>query len=615
MRISIKLCFFIVLSCITFIGVRCKKESSPVSAKPKPGMVKGKVTNEYGQLLNGAIVTIQGTGLNSSRFVADGQYVFDTLQPASYTFTVQKDGYIETSATVALVQADTITKDFVLKAGTAYFRLVSDTLINAKPFSSSFTIKVESNVSWEISNVNSWVTPVKLNANGNDSVKVNVAASPEDSTRTHTLIVKAGSIEKRIVIKQIPDVKLLQVVALPGNDVKGIRDSISLLFNQPVTIFSNFPGYTFCQSDIRYSYQGNRVTFSYACAAVGGEYPFSISTRNAVGDQYAFTFAAKFYEKALKFTGTIKSYLVDDADNSYWVLTDHPNALYKIDMSSLEILHKYDLPYEPVTFTISPYNQKIYIAYARLAKLYVMNKSGATEQIIDIVHDKTRTEYEYDGPRIYPIRLAFTKTGKGMIWLSSNHIYGFSGFWFIDAGDNHRIWYQSLQGEAYNYQAVQTNFDHSKLVLTPANEDPAIGIFDPAQMRFINYKPGKVSRGFFNTPSRANGDIYSGQRSNQLIVNPETGFESLEMFKYLPYGSGSVDFSYQPGKEQVVYFSSENKVGIMDYKEGKSSVIYDANYSLPNVTAVLNGKYLLMSGHDGNYNAKLVQISTAWFND
>lgn len=197
MRISIRLCFFIVLSCITLIAVRCKKESSPVPPKPKPGIVKGKVTNEYGQLLNGATVTIQGTGLNFSRVAADGQYFFDTLQPASYTFTVKKEGYIETSETVALLQADTITKDFVLKAGTAYFRLLSDTLINAKPFSTSFSIKVESNVSWEISSANSWVTPVRLNADGNDSVKVNIAASPEDSARTHTLIVKAGSIEKK----------------------------------------------------------------------------------------------------------------------------------------------------------------------------------------------------------------------------------------------------------------------------------------------------------------------------------------------------------------------------------------------------------------------------------
>ena len=86
------------------------------------------------------------------------------------------------------------------------------------------------------------------------------------------------------------------------------------------------------------------------------------------------------------------------------------------------------------------------------------------------------------------------------------------------------------------------------------------------------------------------------------------------MYKYLPYGRGSVDFNYQPGKEQVVYFSAENKVGVMDYKTKQSPVIYDANYFLPNVTSTLDGKYVLMSGHDGNYNAKLVKISAAWFN-
>lgn len=412
----------------------------------------------------------------------------------------------------------------------------------------------------------------------------------------------------------MPDVKLLQVIPVPGNSVRGIRDSISLIFNQQVTIFSIFPGYTFCQSDIRYTYSGNKVTFSYACAGVGGEYPFTIATRNIMGDQYTFAFTANFYDKAFKITGSLKSFSVGDADNSYWILASNPNALYKIDMNTLQLLRKYDLPYEPVMFTINPFNDKIYLSYNMMPQLYVMNKSGVTEQIIDIIHDKTRTQYENGSPRINPVKLAFTKNGKGIIWLSNGSMYAYSGFWYIDAADNHRIWYQSLPGEALYYQAAQANFDKTKLVLTSINEDPTISIFNPEQMSFSSYKPTKSNRGGFNMPNRKNNDIYSGQLSAQLIVNPETGYESIETRKCLPYGYGSVDFCYSPGKEHTVYYSSETQVGVMDYKTGLTPVTYDATYSLTYVTAPLNGKYILMSGHDGNYNIKVVQVNATWFN-
>ncbi|MEP7377320.1 MAG: hypothetical protein ABI675_28210 [Chitinophagaceae bacterium] len=417
---------------------------------------------------------------------------------------------------------------------------------------------------------------------------------------------------KNIIVKQLADVKLKQTIALPGNSVKGINDSIALIFNQPVTITAIFPGISYCQSEIRFSYTGNKVTFSYACAALGGDYPFSITTVNSVGDQYTFTFTAGFYQKVINLTGTIQSYFVNDADNSYWIITDHPNALYKIDMTSFEILHRYDLPYEPVMFTVSPYNNKIYLAYLRIPKLFIMDQNGTTEKVIDIPADSSRSQYERDGPRINPVKLAFTKNGKGMIWLSDSHPYSYTGFWFIDAAADHRIWYESLPGESVNYNDAKTNYDKTKLVLTYMNDDPTIGIFDPEKMKFSDYKPTNTTRGVFITPSRKNGNVYSGQLYNQLIVNPETGFESLESSKD-NRSFGSVDFLYKPGKDQSVYFVEEGHIEVLDYSVRSSPVNYDAINFLKGTTATLDGKSLIVNRHDGNYNAKVIQLPVSWF--
>ena len=593
--------------------VSCNKDDRPEPPSAlKVGAIQGKVSNEYNQLLIGAVVTLTGNGVNNSKQSTTGNFRFDSLSPGPYSLSVKKDGYIETSAAITVITADTVSKDFILKAGEAYFNLLSDTLIIAKPYASTYSIKIESNTSWAIDNANDWITPGKLSGNGNDSLVVGISAWTGDTARQSSFALHAGSITRNIRVKQLANVNLKQSSALPGNSVQGITDSIILHFNQPVNIVSIFPGVTYCQSAINFTYAGNRVSFSYACGALGGDYPFTITTTNSEGDQYAFTFTVGFYEKAINLTGTIQSSFVNDADNSFWVITDHPNALYKIDMSSFEILHRYDLPYEPVMFTISPYNNKIYLAYAGIPRLFIMDQSGTVEKVIDIIPDSTRNQYERDGPRINPVKLAFAKNGMGMIWLSDSHPYSYTGFWFIDATANHRIWYQPLPGEEVNYADVKVNYDQTKFVLKYMNDDPTIGIFDSEQFRFSSYKPTKTTRGVFLSPSRKNENIYSGQLYNQLIVNPGTGFESQESFKD-NRSFGSVDFCYKPGREQTIYFVEEGHIEVMDYATRMSPVNYDALAYLTGTTATLDGKHLIVTRHDGNYNAKVIQLPASWF--
>jgi hypothetical protein len=616
MRKELTLFTFLTLLLITMVTVHCTKQDDPSTQPTSPvksGAVKGKVSNEYNQLLSGAVLSIQGNGTDSSVTATDGNYMFRSLQPGSYHLSIKRGGYIETSATISILPGDTLTKDFVLKAGTAYLNVVPDSVITVNPYAGTFTIKVASNTSWSINNANSWITPDKLNGNGDDSIVVNFAASPEDTVRQGNVVVQAGSMVKNILVKQLPDVKLKQTIALPGNLALGISDSIALVFNQPVTIKSMFPGYTYCQSDIKFSYAGNKVTFSYACAALGGDYPFTITTNNSLGDQYTFTFSAGFYEKIINLTGTIQSSFVNDADNSYWVITDHPNALYKIDMTTFNILHKYDLPNEPAMFTVSPYNNKIYLAYRRIPKLYILNQDGTTDQVMDIPHDTSRGIYETNGPIIYPVQIAFTKTGKGMIWLNDQYSNGYPYFWFIDAAAGHRIWYQSVPGYSGGlFLNPKVNHDQTKLVLNSVNGDPTIGIFDLQQMTLSSYRPSRYDIGGFVTPSRKNANLYVGQLYFQLIANPATGFESMTVNKDNRNG-GNVDFCYKPGRDLTVYFTEGGYMQVIDYATGKTFVKHDALYYLKGTTATLDGKYIIVNRHDGNYNAKVIQLPASWF--
>lgn len=605
----------LLFSCIAITNLHCSKPDGaspePPPDPPKPGAVQGKVFNEFNQPLNGAKLSLQGNGINTSVETNAGDYFFKSVLPGTYNLLVKKDGYIEMAASIVIQQSDTLTKNFTLKAGTAYLNLLSDTVIIAKPFANTYKIKVASNTTWTFNNTNNWITPAKLSGSGDDSVSLTIPAFDKDTAREGVVMVQAGSITKKILVKQLPEVKLKQSIPIPGNGALGIKDSISLLFNQPVTVTAIVPGLQTCQSEIKFSYSGNKITFSYACARLGGDYPFTITTLNSFGDQYTFAFSVGFYENIINMSGSIRSYFVNDADNSYWVMTDHPNALYKIDMSSLKILQRYDLPYEPVMFTVSPYNNKIYIAYDRIPKLFIMDQSGITEKVVDIVHDTTRTQYE-SGPRIYPMKLAFTKSGKGMIRLGDGSSNAYTGFWYIDAADNHRIWYTPLPGDVVNYEDVNVNHDKTRLILTGMGYNADVITFDPIAMQYSSYKPSKVTGSKFNFPSRKNDYVLSGQLYNHLIVNPKTGFESQESIRGSSF-VGTVEFYNRPGKDLVMYYIEDGQLEVVDFVARKAPVKYDALYYARFPTATFDGKHLILSWHDGNYNAKVIQLPGSWF--
>lgn len=604
---------FWFLLLIAGISFHCKKDEQPANEGPQlwpSGVVSGKITDEHGQLLTKAVVTASGNGTTATMQAANGKYLFDSLASGRYTLVVKREGYIETTASVD-VGRDTVAQDFVLKAGTAYFNVLFDTLLIAHPFAVPYTVKIAANTRWVVSSGQSWITPSKAEGSGDDSVIVRVAASTEDTTREGMVVLQAGSFIKKIVIKQLANVTLKQLLPVPGNTVTKTSDSVALIFNQPVKIKSITPHYTYCSSGISSSYAGNKVTFSYGCAALGGDYQFTIVTENSLGDQYTFNDKVAFYEHAIDITGSIKNYFVNDADNSYWVITDHPNAMYKVDMTSFEVLHKYDLPGEPAMFTINPYNNKIYLAYNRSAKLYVLNQNGTTEQVIDITRDASRHLSEYYGPYIYPRALTFTKSGKGMIWLGDS--YSDAYYWFIDATDNHRIWYEELAGSSVLYNEGKVNHDQTKLILSGYGRDATITTFDPQQMKMSTFQPGSSYEGRFIARSRKNDYVFSALLYSQLVANPVTGYLSQKT-NFDNRFNGNADFCYQPGKEQNVYYADDGIVQVVDYATRTTPVILDAISYLKGTTATLDGKHLIFNRHDGNYNARLIQVPAAWFN-
>ena len=128
------------------------------------------------------------------------------------------------------------------------------------------------------------------------------------------------------------------------------------------------------------------------------------------------------------------------------------------------------------------------------------------------------------------MRILFTKSGKGLIWLSEGWIHDYNGYWYIDAKQNHKIWYEPINGAEVNYAAVYLNYDKTKIVLDKFDGGPEITTWDPVSMTMQVIRPQEVTRGGFLVASRKNANVYSAQLYNQLVVNTETNFQSKQSF-------------------------------------------------------------------------------------
>src|SRR5436190_19231843 len=105
MKKTTPLYFFLLLFALSALTLQCGKQDNPAPPTPsvvKPGAVKGRVTNEYNQLLSNTVITLQASGAGTAVTTNKNDYIFSELQPGSYNLMVKKDGYIETTAPVSI---------------------------------------------------------------------------------------------------------------------------------------------------------------------------------------------------------------------------------------------------------------------------------------------------------------------------------------------------------------------------------------------------------------------------------------------------------------------------------------------------------------------------------
>lgn len=530
------------------------------------GSISGKVYNQFSQPLEDVTIRITGNNYEKSIVTENGLFEFKSLRIGQYVLSASKVHYLDMSSTIHITNETPIIQDVQLKTGKAYLN-VSDSLVTVTSGQGSMNLKIESNTSWALLSTKDWIGISKKNGEGNNEISISWNKNEDLTLRNGLIEISAGSIRKTIKIIQSSKLQILEYLGLPGNGKKGIVDSVLVKFNKEIKVKRIIPKWEICQSNLAFTYTNDKhgFKFSYACAALGGVYPFEIEVEDMEGAVSYETINVGFYLKKIEIQGSIVNYFVNEDDNSYWLITATPHRIYKIAMKDLTILKSFDLSFRPKHAALNYLTNELYVMDDSPDITVLSSEYGAVKRVVTVLPE---TDDHPDYPSIYPYDIKFTKNGLGIILLGSPESSGIR--WrVVDSRKNDFMYrhkqFGYVEKNKYAYFAdIHFNYDKSKLLLMDPYGSAVIVIFDQYTETLTEYMPPSFTRGAFIKPNRKNSKIYSGQLYNQLIVDPINSYHSLETVLD-NRNDGTADFSYKENEPEVIYFWDNNYIQVLDY--------------------------------------------------
>jgi hypothetical protein len=592
--------YFIFLM-FTLIGISCKKET----AQEKFGDIKGKITNELGQPIPDAIITIGAIRKNSD---SNGNYYFAKLLVGEQQVFVSKESYLDKVESAEIIDKEVIVLDITLQAGETSLEL-SDSVLEVLPSAWYVYIKVIANAAWQIENSSSWLECSLQSGEGNANIKLEWTSNDGSESRADTIYVKSGDIIRKIAVTQDFALRLLSSTGIIGNGQNDVSDSVLLLFNKPIQVDQITSFQENCISPIEYSLIQNNfgVRFTYNCAELGGQYSFRVKVKYNENNKFDQTITVGFYDKMTNLEGVITDFLVTSDTKNCWISTKSPNRLVYVSVDSLEIKVSLDLDFPPTKFTLNPFNHLLYVLsgdpefYSYDSTIYVVNPGDGSLVKKVIIHPEENGHPQY--PTIFPYDIGFTNTGYGVVLL---HQDGSSGLdWrVIDSSHDDTLYFHVAHGydnDQYQYfSRIYWNYDQTKLLLMEPYGSCDLDVLDGTSHDIVNIIPGSITQGVFITPNRTNDRVYFGQLYDQFIMDLEG---NMSQKSYIDNRSnGSADFCYLQGKDNIIYFIDDDFLQVLDYGNSVTLMWCDVRNGLRRFTTSLDGRFALavMNNYPGS---------------
>lgn len=554
-----------VLLILTIAIASCNKDEQVIVSV---GGLKGVVTNEFGQPIEGALINV---GPFSARTGFYGTYSFDNLEAKEYSVSVSKEKFITKVENITIGEYQVKELNFTLNTGQSYIT-ISDSIFNKNASAGEeSSINVFSNSGWIINNSSTWLVCSTTSGQGNGSLSISWSENKGKTARRDTIKFQSGEVVKNLIIIQSPPIMMVSFEGIIGNHVNKITDSVYIRFNKPIKV-SNIQSHDyFCSnsSDLNYKLvDGNcGIKFTYGCAVLGGNYSFTISVFDELGNTLTQKVNIPFYKSIFSFQAIITDYQFLNNDAEILIAATSPNRIIRYSIEHDSIIQLYDLSIAPKKISLNPYDSKIYIVDSKQPDIYTLNLQ--TGQLIKAITLSPLPEDHPEYPAIIPYDIEFTKSGLGIILVRSQ-ISNIFSWKIIDCGKNYLIYKYPTSVINHNYfEEIKVNFNQSKLILTGnylyGNDN--YWIFDENTKDISILSPNHLTEKYSATPSRKSEKIYFG----------------------LPYGIA--DFIYWENEDEFVCFNWHN-FSMIDYSDSQIVMTCDA-YMFTKLRSTLDGKYLI----------------------
>lgn len=603
-----RLLFLYLFASLTLFS--CKKEDL-VQPEVKVGDVKVTVSNEFGQPIEGAEITI---GTRNNMTDSEGECLFKNLAVKEYEISVSKQSFLPRILKITVVEDIITYVNVTLDTGDAFLNL-SESIRYVFSEVGSFNVEVQSNAEWKVETTSSWLESSILIGAGNDIVRISYLESLEDTIRTDSILFMSDTIVKKLLVKQYGPIKLIENQGILADDNQGIPDSVYVLFNKPISVNNIVSHWSTCDCDINYTQTKDKkgVFFSFSCAELGGSYPFSISVSDLAGNEATFEIDATFYDVKRDIDGYITDFLFLNQDKEVLISTFNPSRIIKYSIESDSIIQTYDLSslMAPINLVWNPYNSKIYVmgnadpnavfihTNVNMPEVYTLDHETGDISLAFISEPDEEDHPQY--PANIPYDIGFTRTGLGVILLKANGTTVLR--WkLIDSSKNDSIYkypyYDEVVDEWSDFHSVHLNYDGYKLYLTQPDGDVDYGIFDAVSSYMSILRPSSVTRSEEITANRKEEEFYARQLYDQFIIDLSG---NLSQITYMDSRHGGhADFSYRENEDNIIYLCEEisfvdsrNSFRVLDYNTRtllKSSDVIDG---LLKFSSTIDGKYAI----------------------
>jgi hypothetical protein len=583
------------------------------------GKLIGNITSEDGLPISNATVRI-----SSSKFTetvetnASGNYIFEKVPTGSIELSVNADYFIGVTESFLLKENIVNERDISLKLGEARLE-VSTELIRATVVSGNSTLGITSNTSWTITNTSPWISLSPTESKGNQTVTINWDAQEGETEREAIIEIKAGNISKAVKIQQPLPAKIVEINPFFGNTLKEKSQGFELVFSGPVTIEEIRNLYFYCQPPnipFQYNDQKNRVTFTYTCGRIGGEYPFLVVFKDEFGNSYNQNIDVGFFDQELNFEGYIQSGHTMSGEDRQWILTKEPNKIYLIDLQKLEILKSFNLGNFRLRYlSHNPFNNQLYIA-TEDGKLLVVNPdNGNVINTIDLPEVPFQESENY-----YVNSMVFNLRGFAFIEVYQTGSSGQS--WFImDSANGHKIYrhpdYGWDSGQFYHALYPKVSVDQKNIYFYgPSSDIRRVVKMDEQAENWTTITE--------ITDRASTENMIKSRKDDKLILDHNGDIQILEgeeeiNLGVIGYSLMIFDFCYTcPNPKTILLVDRRDQIfGFYDYagRETTKRYLAGGGGQWMNILNTLDGKHLIVEtddyGYDpqtGHFTAKMLRI-------